>query len=152
MAIDCWLLAIEPVPSAPIREIRGGKKRFVLISADSWTQKISAPIREIRGGKKRFVLISTDSWTQKISAQIRELRGGKKRLVLISADLWTQKISAPIRGRFFWAFRLSPSGFPLYLRSLHFRPAPLSFRRSRPRFQSSHPFPLAKDAAPIPNA
>ena len=51
-------LAIEPVPSVPIREIRGGKKRFVLISADSWTQKISVQIREIRGEQKK---ISADS-------------------------------------------------------------------------------------------
>jgi hypothetical protein len=40
--------------SVPIREIRGGKKRFVLISADLWTQKISAPIREIRGEQKKI--------------------------------------------------------------------------------------------------
>ena len=47
LAIDCWLLAIEPAPSVTILGIRGGKKRFVLISADSWTQKISVQIREI---------------------------------------------------------------------------------------------------------
>ena len=57
------------------------------------------------------------------------------------------------------AFRLSPSGFPLYLCSLHFR---LAYQKSdlgtstssvtSPRPRNSFPFPLAKDAAPIPNA
>ena len=53
-----------------------------------------------------------------------------------------------------WAFRLTPSGFPLYLCSLP---------RTRPKSRTLLPFPiprspfpvpawLAKDAAPIPNA
>ena len=59
----------------------------------------------------------------------------------------------------FMAFRLSPSGFPLYLCSLHSRLASQNqtsalrqaqWPRSRPR--TSFPISLAKDAAPIPNA
>ena len=54
---------------------------------------------------------------------------------------------------FIWAFRLSPSGFPLFLCSPCFRLAPrIPSKKSRPRPRALFPFPLAKDAAPIPNA
>ena len=55
----------------------------------------------------------------------------------------------------FRAFRLSPSGFPLYLCSPCFRlasPIPFSVPKSRSRSPYPNPAPLAKDAAPIPNA
>ena len=44
----------------------------------------------------------------------------------------------------------TPSGFPLYLCSLHLHPVPNP--RPRPRSQFPVPAWLAKDAAPIPNA
>ena len=52
----------------------------------------------------------------------------------------------------FMAFRLSPSGFPLYLCSLNLRLArkTSSFPNLVPESLFQHP--LAKDAAPIPNA
>ena len=62
---------------------------------------------------------------------------------------------------FIWAFRLSPSGFPLYLCSLFVFPRSLKiWARRFDRLSDLAPFPspipvpktLAKDAAPIPNA
>ena len=52
---------------------------------------------------------------------------------------------------FFWAFRLSPSGFPLYLCSPCFRLAP-KIPLSVVCCPLSVVTKLAKDAAPIPNA
>ena len=46
-----------------------------------------------------------------------------------------------------------PSGFPLYLCSLSFHLAQKkSVPKSQSHFPSPNPVPLAKDAAPIPNA
>ena len=59
------------------------KKRFVLISADSWTQKISVQIREIRGEQKKISADSCLSVDLKVSVQIRGIRGEQKK---ISAD------------------------------------------------------------------
>ena len=51
---------------------------------------------------------------------------------------------------FFWAFRLSPSGFPLYLCSLLFSPRSKKAEVHSPKPEVRNRF--AKDAAPIPNA
>ena len=52
---------------------------------------------------------------------------------------------------FIWAFRYA-SGFPLYLCSLHFSPLKNISKFPNPRSPIPFPVPLAKDAAPIPNA
>ena len=61
--------------SAPILGIRGGKKRFVLISADLWTQKISVPILGIRGEQEKISADSCLSVDLKAFAPIRAFRG-----------------------------------------------------------------------------
>ena len=45
-----------------------------------------------------------------------------------------------------------PSGFPLYLCSLHFPSLKNISKFPNPRSRIPFPAPLAKDAAPIPNA
>ena len=76
-----------------------------------------------------------------------------RRMRYVPKLWWTKSVDCcPLTVDFLWAFRLSPSGFPLYLCSLSPLPNPVPASEICSRSQIPLPRKLAKDAASIPNA